>query len=590
MLTSHPAARWGLHVVAYLVLVVALLGLVDRDDSWNFDDGAYATQVRVLRDGRGDGSWAYPYLHRDRDPASRFAPVSHSTTTSEGTFPYVKQPAWIEVLRASTALADQVGDPVWGLYLPAVLGAVAAALVAGLLAERLAPELVGVGPIAFWAVGLGPLVVQTQAMWAHTTAAALGGAAALGLVALAQRRGRWWHLVGMSASVALLASLRTEAALFAVALAVVAGLVAGHAALAVGSSRVRAAVAAAWWALPVVAAWAIARVGTNRWMVHLAPGTAVDGPVDAGPQFGLVAGRINGLLRTFVDGMGASAAGTSLALVAMALAVLAGSAARRRPERAVEALALLGLAVCVLVLRSAVAPDDLGGFAAAAPLVLTGLAAWRWAEAPTAERALVGLVALHAVAVIAVQYPEGGSRDWGGRFLFPVLVPASVVAVTTLWRLLGAARTAAPADASADERHARNRPNGGLGTPHSGVGGWVWVAAGLLVVAAVPTAAGLHATDRTRASNRALTDLTLSVDAPTVIRIPRYLTRTSWRALPGPDWLSADVDHAAEALALLRPGRTEPVAVVGNGADKVRARGYEREVRSPVVVVFTPVG
>jgi hypothetical protein len=98
--------------VAYLVLVVALLGLVDRDDSWNFDDGAYATQVRVLRDGRGDGSWAYPYLHRDRDPASRFAPVSHSTTTSEGTFPYVKQPAWIEVLRASTALADQVGDPV----------------------------------------------------------------------------------------------------------------------------------------------------------------------------------------------------------------------------------------------------------------------------------------------------------------------------------------------------------------------------------------------------------------------------------------------------------------------------------------------
>ncbi len=111
---------------------------------------------------------------------------------------------------------------------------------------------------------------------------------------------------------------------------------------------------------------------------------------------------------------------------------------------------------------------------------------------------------------------------------------------------------------------------------------------GLVVLAAVPTVAGLRATASLRASNRALTDLTLSVDAPTVIRIPRYLTRTSWRVLPGPDWLSADVDNAADALALLRPGRTEPVAVVGNGADQVRAPGYDREVRSPVVVVFTP--
>jgi hypothetical protein len=112
----------------------------------------------------------------------------------------------------------------------------------------------------------------------------------------------------------------------------------------------------------------------------------------------------------------------------------------------------------------------------------------------------------------------------------------------------------------------------------------------VLLVAAVPTAAGLHAASSARASNRELTDLTLSVDAPTVIRIPRYLTRTSWRALPGPDWLSADLDGADDALAMLRPGRSEPVAVVGNGADQVRAPGYAREVRSPVVVIFTPAG
>lgn len=582
MLTSsrvRPAARWGLHVVGYLVLLVCLLGLVDRDDGWNFDDGAYATQVQVLRDGQGGTSWAYPYLQRDRDPASRFAPVSHSTTTSDGTFPYVKQPAWIVALQGSSSLADRFGDPTWGLYLPGVLGAVAAALAAGLLAERLAADTPGVGALSFWAVGLGPLLVHTHALWAHTTAAALGGVAALGLVALAQGRGRWWHLVAMAVAVAAMATLRTEAALFAAALAMVAFAVSLRASLAAGADRGRAVLEALWWSAPVVAAAAVARLATSRWTLALAPGTEVDGPDDAGPQFGFVSGRLNGLLRTFVDGMGASQAGTFLALVAGVLALGGGVVAHRRPGRPVEPLGLLGLAVAVLVVRSSVAPDDLGGFVAAAPLVVAGLAAWRWSEAATAERALVGLVALHAAAVFVTQYPEGGSRDWGGRFLFPVLVPASVVGVTTLWRLL-----------AASEPHARDRPNGGLGTPHWGVGGRGAGLAlvGLVVLAVVPTVAGLRATASVRDGNRALTDLTLSVEAPTVVRIPRYLTRTSWRALPGPDWLSADVDTADDALALLRPGRTEPVAVVGNGADQVRAPGYDREVRSPVVVVFTP--
>ena len=117
MLTSHPAARWGLHVAAYLVLLVGLLGLVDRDDGWNFDDGAYATQVRVLRDGDGS-SWAYPYRHLDRDPTSQFAPVSHSTVTDEGCFPYAKQPAWIEVLRASSSLTASSSLPTKGSASP----------------------------------------------------------------------------------------------------------------------------------------------------------------------------------------------------------------------------------------------------------------------------------------------------------------------------------------------------------------------------------------------------------------------------------------------------------------------------------------
>jgi hypothetical protein len=570
-----PVARWGLHVAAYLVALVALLGLVDRDDGWNLDDGAYAIQVQVLRDGQDGDSWAYPYRHHDRDPASLFAPVSHSTTTSEGSFPLVKHPAWIEVLRASSSATDRLGDPTWGLYLPAVLAAVAAALLAGILADRLAPGLAGAGAVSFWVVALGPLVLHTHAMWAHGAAAAVGGAGALGLVALAQGRGRWWHLAVMAGSAAAMVSLRTEGLLYALALAATAGL-AGRAVAHADApgNRKRAAGSALWWSIPVVAAAAFARVANDRWVSSLVPGTEVDGPTDVGPQFSFAAGRVNGFVRTFVDGVGASDAGTFLALVVLVLAVLAGRASRRRPDRLVEALGMLGLAVLLVLIRSVVAPDDLGGLVVALPLLVAGLAAWDWRRATTGERALVGLVVLHALAVAAIQYPEGGSRDWGGRYLFPVLVPASVVATVTVWRLV-VARTRHETGPT----HATSRRRSDLG--------WAVV---MLVAVAVPTAAGLVAASSTRASNRALTDLTLSVDVPTVVRVPRYLTRTSWRALPGNDWLSADVDGAADALAMLRPGRTEPVAVVGNGADQVRAPGYAREVRSPVVVIFTPTG
>ncbi|MEZ5179027.1 MAG: hypothetical protein R2746_12360 [Acidimicrobiales bacterium] len=117
-------------------------------------------------------------------------------------------------------------------------------------------------------------------------------------------------------------------------------------------------------------------------MASVAPGGEVAGPDDSGPQFGLLAGRASGFLRTFVDGMGAPSAATVLALLAAGLAVAAGLAARRRPGRLGEPAALLGAAVVLVVLRVLVAPDDLAGFAAAAPVVLAGLASWRWRDAP----------------------------------------------------------------------------------------------------------------------------------------------------------------------------------------------------------------
>jgi hypothetical protein len=538
-----------LHVAAYLVLLLALGAVVDRADGWNLDDGAYATQVRTIALGGADGdAWAYPYEHRDVDPASRFAPVSHATTTADATYPYVKQPAWIEVLRASHEAFGSVG----GWYVPSIVGALLAALVGGLLAARLVPGTPGAGPLGFWLVALGPLVVHTQALWAHTAAAALGGAGALALVALAMGRERWWHVVTAGMAVAGLVSVRSEGLLYAAALAATAGIVIARRSAPV---RDRAGTAAAWVGTIGVAAVA-ARLATARWSSHLAPGEPLAEQDTILADVGFVPGRFRGAARTLLDGVGSSQAGTFLALVVVALAVAGGRALARRGWRGPGPV-LVGGAVVVVVVRCLAAPDDLGGLLVAVPLLPAGLAAWSRRTAPASEQALVALGGLYLLAVLATQYPEGGSRDWGGRFLFPVLVPIVVVAGLALWRALDQVRPALLATA-------------------------------LVALGAIPTVGGLRVAEVARSSNRSLTDLTLSVDAPTVIRVPRYLTRTSWRALPGHDWLSAEPRTASRALALLRPGRTEPVAVVGNGADQVRAAGWRREVRSPVVVVFTP--
>ena len=140
------------HAVAYLVLLVGLLALTDLHVGWNLDDGAYAIQAKVL-DQSSD--WAYPYRHRDVDPGSRWAPVSHSELTDQGSYPFVRYPAWEQVIRASRwAFGDLVG-----LYVPAFFGAVAAPTLGGLLAHRLRP-----GAFAFWGVWRWIVSVSTRVM------------------------------------------------------------------------------------------------------------------------------------------------------------------------------------------------------------------------------------------------------------------------------------------------------------------------------------------------------------------------------------------------------------------------------------------
>lgn len=555
-MTRRGVLRAAGHAVAYLVLLVGLLALTDLHVGWNLDDGAYAIQAKVL-DQSSD--WAYPYRHRDVDPGSRWAPVSHSELTDQGSYPFVRYPAWEQVIRASRwAFGDVVG-----LYVPAFFGAVAAASLGGLLAHRLRP---GAFAFGFWVVALGPMVVHSQALWAHTWLAALGAVVALALVRAVDRAESevGWRQLGPPAVAALAAAmaalLRKDGLLLAAAASGAGGLMA----LVSPGSLWRRVSRAVPWAAPAAVGIAIALVN-GRWVDHLAPGgPAIDGPGDVDTALvgtGFAVGRLRGATRSLVDGVGAAQAGTLLGVVGVALAITAGvvlsSSRRRRGDGIVLAL----VAVAVLLVRVAVAPSDLAGLLAASPVIALGIGAWRRTPSPPAERAVLLFCSIELALVLVTQYPEGGARDWGGRYLFPLLVPVVVVAALTLARVLDRA------------------PN--------------WrdpaVAGAMALVVALPTVAGLVATADLRANNQAATDAALSTGAPTVIRMPRYLTRVSWRALPEADWLSAaDPADAAEALTRLRPGRVDPIAVMGPGAAQVTAAGYTADVRSPDLVVFTP--
>jgi hypothetical protein len=548
---SSPRRGVAVHALVYLLLLVGLFAFTDLHASWTLDDGAYATQVKVLNE---TGGWAYPYRWADRDPTSRFAPVSHSVETTDATYPYVKRPVWILLLQTSTKV---FGTPL-GLFVPSLLGAWAAALVAWSLAERLEA---GRGPLGFWAVALGPVVVHSSAMWAHTWAAALGGVLAV-VVVDAHRGvlGRRHVAVAVAASVALV-SIRTDGllAVLAVALALV------LASRRPGAGR-RSDARVISRSVLLVAAAAVTYLGTASWGHHLAPGRW-RAPRDViYTNVGLLSGRWSGFVASFLSGGLGSTSGIALAWLAIGCSVVAGILlTRRAPPWLVGGFVTVSL--LVLALRQyAVARFDLGGALLALPLVTVGLGcliANRVHRPRTLSAgAMLGVfVGMHVVLVVATQYPEGGSIDWGGRFLFPVLVPATVLAALAVLH-----RSVALTGAS----------------------GRSATAVILVVLVALPSSIGWLSAHDLR---RVMGTTTDRLDAPagtTVIRLGRSITRGSWSLLPERDVLSAESSTAPAALRMLRPGRSLPVLVIGGGADRVRSPGYDRTVVSSDEVLFRP--
>lgn len=545
-------------LAASLVLLAIVLTLVaftgNLSSSWTSDDGVYAVQAKLVR----EGTWELPQYHPDADPDRAHNVLAHTTVTDRGkAYPYPKQPAWIMAM----AWSSRLGGRVVGLHLPAYAGALAAAASAWFLARRLAS---GIELVAFWAVALSAVLVEATAMWAHTAAAALGGLLALGIVRAARHGLGPIHLAGIAATGMVAVLLRGEGvlAVAAVALALFGAALARRKA---GLGRTVSVVldpvvllvagASAWW--------------INRaWIGWILDGEVVSVRSDSLPPSGFVAGRLTGLLRTAVDGRGDVALGTVLGVLVLALGVMAGREVRRC-GLSTSAFVLGATAVVLVVARSFVAEGDGAGFFVAMPVLALGIGAWSWKSAGLAERAVVVFVATNVALVLATQYAEGGGAEWGGRYLFFALVPAMVVTLAALRR--GLDETGGGGPAASRARIAR-RAN-----------------IALILLILVPTLIGIAVTGRAVRVNDAQARRTAEAEGDTVVLLNRFVGRWGWRDLPEADRLFAEPEDAGALLERLRLEATGPITVLGGGAEEVRADGYERESVAPSEVVFRPV-
>ena len=217
------------HALAYAVVLVVLVPLMKPDASFSNDEGAYATQAGALREGR----WAYPYEAVSADPELRYFPIIVSTrrdaTTDVLTYP--AHPAYPRGLAVLTEVVGETG----GLHIPALVGVWLAAIAAWFVAEELAP---GSGRIAFWLVATGPLLVNAYVIWAHAPSAAIAGFTALAALRTLRLGPSVPRLAAVATGAAAGVLLRSEAVLFAGAMAVVLLLGAGR-------PRVRSALIAA---------------------------------------------------------------------------------------------------------------------------------------------------------------------------------------------------------------------------------------------------------------------------------------------------------------------------------------------------------
>lgn len=541
---SHGASRlwdawrapvWA-HLAALAVVLVCLLAVVGTSSSFSADEGAAIVQARSLSEGRG---WIVPHPAPELDPEGVNYPLELSERGPKGWAPYAKHPAYPLLLAGAHRLA---GVP--GMVLLSLAGTLAAAGLAGALARRLDPSLVRA---AIWVTGLAsPLLVDGYVLIAHTMGAALAAAAVLAAVVAIERR-RPLVAIAVVPAIAGCVLLRSEGLFVAVALAMVAGVM--------GLKRTDFRVPATVVALGSVVAGLGARVLDGVWaaqVVGASGGVATTSAPAAGDSAGLIAGRVQGFLVTWLTpGYGGQTV-TGLALLLMLAAIaLAAYSIRRDPGNGRWITGCATAAAVAAVFAVLAGPGTVvPGLLLAFPLAGAGLLlVSRQTLGSDTARIASGVCVLFVLAVLATQYAKGGGGEWGGRYFalaLPIAVPVLLLALRD-----GGARLA---------------PNVGR-----------WAVAGLAVCSLAMTTMGVSAL---RASHQANARLVAAVDRagqtldttqPLLITTEGAMPRFAWPTFDRQRWLLATPDGLADLLGRLQAAGVTRVGFVSRGLGRDRA-------------------
>lgn len=514
---TAPAPRrfgplWA-HLVALAVVLVVLLPVIGTSASFSADEGAAIVQAKSLAAGHG---WLVAHPVPQVDPTGAAYPLELSGRGPKGTAPFVKHPLYAVLL----AGADRLGG-VAAMVLLSILGTVAAAGLAALLARRLDPVL---ALPTLWVVGVGsPLLFDGYLVIAHTLGAAGAAGAVLAAAVAVERRSRWAAALVLPA-VAGAVLMRTEAAFLGLGLAVAAvTLLRWH-------DRVVVAMVAAASVGGVLGARLVERV----WIASVLGGAnGGTGAVAPATTKGFVGDRWQGFVLTWLRPSYAAPRIVDLCLVLMAAAlVLAAYNARRRRPGVGACAAVAGAAALVAL---AVAPTNLvPGLLVACPLIAAGLAlvGRDTLASPTARLAAVTSVVFVA-AVLATQYATGGSGEWGGRYFalaLPVALPVLVLAM----------------------RRRGPRP----------------LLAGLLVcsvVMSVMAVGGIRSTHRFTAGLVAAVDRAAGPDRPVLVTTQALVPRRSWPTMDHQRWLLSKPADLAPLVDRLGPAGITRFTFVARG-------------------------
>ena len=196
------------HALVLGLLLAAIAVAIGTRSSFVTDEAYVQIQLDVLED---TGGWTLSHPLREVDPEGDAFPLHGAAEYSDGFTLYGKHPALIYLYRPFHA-AFGTG----GLVALSIAGTVAAAFVAGMLAERFRT---GSGALALWLVGAAsPLFFDAFVVHAHTVAAATAVLAAWAAIRAVEEAHavRWGGLAVVAALVTAL--LRTEGAVYAAAL------------------------------------------------------------------------------------------------------------------------------------------------------------------------------------------------------------------------------------------------------------------------------------------------------------------------------------------------------------------------------------